>query len=77
MSLPITVSSVRALNRAHENIRRSNRAARALRAFRGKEVMDEADFRDLLANLMHYARRHAYDFETELAKARRNFEEEI
>lgn len=75
--MSIHESAVRSLNRAHKNIERSNRASRALKAFRGKEVMDEADFRDLLANLMHYARRHAYNFENELATARRNFEEEI
>lgn len=33
---------------------------------------DEADFSDLLADLMHYARREGIDFAAELGRAERN-----
>lgn len=55
---------------------RSKRAAKALRAWRGRYPRDEADFRDLLTDLMHYATQAKIDFEHELGIARRGFDHE-
>jgi hypothetical protein len=41
-----------------------------------RAVADEADFRDLLCDLMHYARREGIDFDNEMRIARDHFDVE-
>lgn len=41
-----------------------------------KAGKDEADFRDLLTDLMHYAKREGIDFADQFGIAERNFEAE-
>lgn len=56
---------------------RANRAAVALITHREGEPVDEADLRDLLANLMHMCDRDGtWDFEAELRSAARNYRDE-
>lgn len=58
------------------NNKRAERAMKAVGAWRGYEVGDEAELRDLLTDLMHLCRRDKVDFEGQLAIARRNFQDE-
>lgn len=58
------------------NNKRAERAMKAVGAWRGYEVGDEADLRDLLTDLMHLCRRDKVDFEGQLAIAWRNFQDE-
>ena len=67
--------------RARQEARRE-RAARGadvldgFNTLRGRSRLDEADLRDLLSDLMHYARHRKINFEEELKSARMNFEAE-
>lgn len=55
---------------------RANDAMKAVAAWRGICVADEADIRDLLCDLMHHCHKHGRNFEKELCQARRSFLEE-
>lgn len=61
------------------NHQRTLWAQAAIDGFRNAtgDCEDEADLRDLLADLMHWAKAHNVDFEDELGVARRNFESEV
>jgi hypothetical protein len=56
---------------------RATKAAVALKEYVGIQDSDEADFRDLLTDLMHYASQHKLNFDAELAMARGNFDAEV
>jgi hypothetical protein len=55
---------------------RVKRATNAIIGWRGYEVADEANLRDLLSDLMHYCHKYGVNFEKELASARRRWIEE-
>jgi hypothetical protein len=56
-----------------EVVMKAARARLVLRHYNG----EEADLRDCLADLMHYATESGLDFEDELDVARRNFSAEV
>lgn len=58
------------------NMWRADRAKDALAKFRGNEEPDEADFADLLCDMMHLAHRDGIDFQKELKRASSNYKEE-
>lgn len=60
-----------------ENDNRSQWAEDALVAFMASTGTEKEDaVADLLADLMHYCDRHAFDFEAELAQGRQHYEAE-
>jgi len=59
---------------------RAERAASALRAYAkegGEEELEEHHLRDLLCDLQHYCDKHGIDFNLELRRGSRFYEEEI
>ncbi len=52
------------------NLDRAKRAAKALKAYIGRETPDDSHFVDLLGDLMHYADFDQIDFDSELGLAR-------
>lgn len=55
------------------NGQRAERAYRALDYWRKGDEADEADFSDLLADLMHYADEQGLDFDRESQRARSHY----
>jgi len=55
---------------------RLKRVGRALKVYKGSEAPDEADMRDLLTDLMHFAAANRFDFDGELYLAQGNFLDE-
>lgn len=67
------------LARREARQKRAERGAEVLdrfNAIRGQSRADEADLRDLLSDLMHYARQRKINFDEELTTARMNFDAE-
>ena len=58
------------------NEERSERAYRAIVAYRHHDTPDESHFTDLLCDLMHYADEQAIDFAKELGRAHSNYQAE-
>lgn len=54
----------------------ARKAAKAVRAWRGRYPRDPGDFSDLLADLMHYACAKGIDFKEELRLATANYDAE-
>lgn len=67
-------------DRDEDNADRAEAASQALsmhRQAKGNANEDEADFRDLLSDLMHYAKQEGLNFDEELDSACMNYNAEL
>lgn len=68
-------------DRDEDNRDRAAVAERVLEWYRkekdDREEHDEADFRDLLSDMMHWAKREGINFEEELSIAKMNYNAEL
>jgi len=62
-----------------QNQERANRAAEIIEGYRSRITGEDAGtcLRDVLADLMHFARANRINFEEELATARNYFDDEL
>jgi len=62
-----------------QNRERANRAAEIIQHYRSRTTGEDATtcLRDVLADLMHFARANRINFEGELATARNYFDDEL